>query len=128
MTTPAEMYAEHVEFLAGGIGELLALEVGHNAVVEQEVDGVVEALATFAEIVVERVREIERAREGCAEWASRLTARAGFLGLDDTHTVPSSRIPSYGAAGALYRAALRGREAVVFELASLVASRAAKEM
>jgi hypothetical protein len=126
--TPAEQYAKGRPVLENGRAAMLDREESAEAELLRGVDTMEQALTNMAAAYIDRIEKTRAEREAYAEAAQSMTALANSLGLDDVYEVPASRVPTTGLVGAVYRAAERGTAAVVFELASRVAARAAKEM
>lgn len=126
--TPAEQYVQAVPRLDEGVASLLEREHAVGTDIERDVDTFRESLEAVAAAYIERLRALQSERDSAIRAAEAMSVLAGTLGRRAEHTVPPSRVATTGGAGALNRAASRGTAAVVFELASLVASQAAREM
>jgi hypothetical protein len=126
--TPAEQYADAVPRLTAMVADLLAREASAGGDIEEGVTTAYESLTMIATAYIERVMAMRGERDAAIEAAAALTRLAMAIGTDAVHLVPPSRVPLDGPAGAVHRAAEKNPAAVVFEIASLVASRAAREM
>lgn len=126
--TPAEQYAAGLPVFERGVAALLADEEDAEASLEAGVTGVLEAIAMIATAYVERAQAVQGEREAAEQAAVAMNHLASFLDLEPEHAVPPSRAAISGPAAAVYRATSRGVPAVVFELASIAASRAAREL
>lgn len=126
--TPAEMYEQGRPKLVAGIAALLEREESAADDIERGIATALDALTTIATAYIERTEAVQRERVAAGEAADAFNNLAASLDLEADMAVPPSRVPMTGPAGAVHRAAGRGVAAVVFELAALVAERAAKEM